>query len=113
VVSHYRSPFELRNPLQRNVAIQQATQTNQLDRVQHGISLRISDKWLNETLETEVVGVVYFTRGDYAIRPRITYAFTDRWKGIVGADFFRGPDRSFFGNLRRNSTAYTELRWSF
>ncbi|MBI4529197.1 MAG: hypothetical protein HY695_35815 [Deltaproteobacteria bacterium] len=113
VVTPYRSPFNIPDPVQREVALQQATQTNQLDRVQHGASLRVSDKWFNETLEGEAVAVIFFTRGDYAIRPKLTYAFTDRWKGTIGADLFRGPDRSFFGNLRDNSTAFIELRWSF
>jgi len=113
VVVNYRSPFKIADPVESGVALQQATQTNQLDRLQHGGSLRISDKWFNETLEGELAGVFFFTRGDYAIRPKLTYAFTDRWKGALGADFFRGPRRSFFGNLRDNSTAYVELRWSF
>jgi hypothetical protein len=113
VVVNFRSPFTIQDPLKRAVAIQQAVQTNQLDQVQYGASLRISNKWLNETLEGEVVGVITFPRGDYAIRPKVTYAFTDRWKGVVGADIFRGPPISFFGNLRDNSTAYAELRWSF
>jgi hypothetical protein len=113
VVVNFRSPFKIQDPLQQSVAIQQAVQTNQLDQVQHGASLRISHKWLNETLEGELVGVLTFPRGDYAIRPKVTYAFTDRWKGVIGADLFRGPRLSFFGNLRENSTAYTELRWSF
>ena len=50
---------------------------------------------------------------DYALRPKVTYALTDRWKAILGADVFRGDRRSFFGNLRDNTTAYAELRWSF
>ncbi len=113
VVVNFRSPFQIQDFIQRNVAIQQAVQTNQLDRVQHGISLRLSHKWWNETLEGEVVGVFAITRGGYVIRPKVTYALTDRWKGVIGADIFRGPRPSFFDNLRDNSTAYAELRWSF
>ncbi len=113
LVVHYQSPFRFQDPLQQGVAIQQAVQTNQLDRAQHGASLRLSDRWLNETLEGEVVGVFAFTRGGYALRPKVTYALTDRWKIVAGADIFRGPRPSFFENLHDNSTAYTELRWSF
>jgi hypothetical protein len=43
----------------------------------------------------------------------VTYALTDRWKAIVGADVFQGDRRSFFGNLQDNTAAYAELRWSF
>jgi hypothetical protein len=60
-----------------------------------------------------VAAVASFTRADYTVRPKVSYAFTDRVKGVVGADFFRGDRRSFLGNLRDNSTAYAELRWSF
>ena len=112
-VSQYRNPEEILDPLQREVAIQQAVITNQIDRVQQGVSLRISDQWLNQTLEGEVVGVLFFPRHDYALRPKATYAFSDRWKGIIGADLFRGEQRSFFGYLRSNSTVYAELRWGF
>jgi len=112
-VVNFHSPFRIHDPRQRAVAIQQAVQTNQLDRTQHGISLRVSHKWLNETLEAEVVGVFAFTRGGYVLRPKLSYALTDRWTVVIGADVFRGPRPSFFDNLRKNSTAYTELRWSF
>jgi hypothetical protein len=47
------------------------------------------------------------------VRPKLTYAMTDRWKLTVGADVFDGPRRSFFGRLRDNSTAYAEIRYSF
>ncbi len=113
VISGYRSPFDIEDALRRTVAIQQAVVANQLDRVQHGVSLRISDKWLHETLEAELASALSLTRLDYALRPKVTYALTDRWKAILGADVFRGDRRSFFGNLRDNTTAYAELRWSF
>lgn len=113
MVARYRDPEEIPNPLLREVAIQQAVITNQIDRVQQGISLRISDQWFNQTLEGEAVGIIFLPRHDYAVRPKVAYAFTDRWKGVVGADLFRGEDRSFFGYLKKNTTAYAELRWSF
>ena len=113
VVANYRSPPETLDPLQRGMALQQAVVTNQRDRWQHAASLRLSHKWLHESLEGEVVGVVSFTHFGYAIRPKVTYAFTDRWKGIIGADVFGGDRHSFFGNLRDNTAVYAEFRWSF
>lgn len=113
VVSRYRNPEEIPDPLQREVAVQQAVITNQIDRVQQGVSLRLSDQWFNQTLEGELVGIIFFPRHDYALRPKVTYAFSDRWKGVIGADLFRGEERSFFGYLRDNSTVYAELRWAF
>lgn len=112
-VAHHRSPVDIADPIQRSVATEQAVVANQLDRVQHGASLRVSHKWLNETLEAEVGGIMTFTRLDFVVRPKITYAVTDRWKVVVGGDVFEGQRRSFFGRLRDNSTGYAELRWSF
>ena len=53
------------------------------------------------------------SRLDYAVRPKVKYAITDRWRLTVGGDIFRGPTPSFFGRLRDNSTVYVELRWDF
>ncbi len=112
-VFHHRPARDIPDPLQRSVAIQEAAIANQVDRVQHGLSLRVSHKWLNETLEGEVASVLFFTRLDYVVRPKLIYALTDRWKVTVGADIFRGDPQSFLGRLRDNSTAYAEVRWSF
>ncbi len=112
-VVRHRSPVDLVDPVVRAVATDQALVANELDEVQHGASLRVSNKWLNETLETEVGAVLTFTRLDFVVRPKVSYAVTDRWKVVAGADLFRGERRSFFGRLRDNSTAYVEVRWSF
>ncbi len=112
-VVRHRSPSEIFDPVERSVAIEQAGISNQFDRVQHGLSLRVSHKWLNETLEGEVAAVLLFARLDYVVRPKLVYALTDRWKLTVGADIFRGEPQSFLGRLRDNSTAYAEVRWSF
>ncbi len=112
-IVNFRDPTGIGNPIQRSVAIDNATINSQLDRFQHAASARVSHRWLNETLEVEVGGVYGFTRGDYAIRPKVTYAFTDRLKGTVGGDVFRGPRPSFFGRIQEASTAYAELKFSF
>lgn len=112
-VFHHRSAREILDPVLRGVAIQEAAISNQVDRVQHGVSLRVSHKWFNETLEAEVASVLFFTRLDFVVRPKLIYALTDRWKVTLGADVFRGERQSFLGRLRNNSTAFAELRWSF
>lgn len=112
-VVHHVSPVDVADPVRRGVAQEQAIVANELDRVQHGASLRVGNKWLNETLEAEVGAILTFTRLDFAVRPKLTYALTDRWKAVIGVDIFRGDRRSFFGRLRDNSTGYAEVRWSF
>jgi hypothetical protein len=112
-VSNYHDPENIPDPLTRSIAIQEALFNNQLDQISQGVSLRVCDKWLNETLEAELAGIYIFTRHDYLLRPKITYALTDSWKLLVAADFFRGSDVTYFGYLRNNSTSYTELSYHF
>lgn len=113
VVVRHRPAREISDSVERGVAIEQAAIANQVDQVLHGFSLRGGYKWFNETLEAEVASVVFFTRRDFVVRPKVVYALTDRWKVTVGADIFRGDPQSLLGRLRDNSTAYVEIRWSF
>ena len=95
------------------VAAQQAIVNSQARRTQHGASLRIAYKWLHETLETECATAAYAEPSGATLRPKVTYAVTDHWKALVGAEIFRGEAASAFGLLRSNTTGYLELRWSF
>jgi hypothetical protein len=61
----------------------------------------------------ELAGVVWVKNGDTATRPKITYAFTDRVKGILGGEIYHGPTQSFFGRLSPTSAAYAELQVGF
>lgn len=112
-VSHYQDPASIANPALRTVAIQEAVISNQVDRFQHGMTLRISDKWLHETLEGEIAAIVSFTRRDFVLKPKLVYSFNDHWKGTLGTILFRGEDNTFYGRLRDNSTAFVEIRYSF
>ena len=112
-IVNYQNPNEIADPVQRAVAVEQAVINNQLDQIQQGATFRINYKWLNETLEGEIATVFLTPHFSYAIRPKVTYAFTDRWKGIIGGDLYEGDQTSFFGYLSHNSTAYAEVRWSF
>jgi len=87
--------------------------SNQLGPDMHGVSLRINHKAWNETLETEIAAVVWLKKGDSALRPKVTYEFTDHVKGIVGGELYHGPSGSFFGRLERTSTAYAEFQIGF
>jgi hypothetical protein len=96
-----------------DVAVQQAILNSQTRPAQHGASFRIGYKWLHETLEAEVAAAGYAAPSGAALRPKVTYALTDHWKVIGGAEIMRGETASLFGLMRRNSTVFSELRWSF
>jgi hypothetical protein len=113
VVKNFHNPVDIPDPFLRTVALRFAALTSQRNAFQQGVSLRVNYKWFNETLEGEIAGVLSFTRLDFVLRPKVVYAFTDRWKGTLGADIFRGSRNVFFGRLRQNSGAYVEMRYSF
>ena len=112
-VTGFSDPRELRDPVLRALAVAQAVGAHQIDQWEHGLTLRIADKWWNEALEGEVVLVSSLGRKSHAVRPRVTYAFDDHVRMTVGADVFRGSGETSFGQLRANSAALAELRFSW
>ncbi len=112
-VSNYQDPSTLNNFALRTIAIQEAVISNQFDRFQHGMTWRVSDKWLNETLEGEIAGIASFTRRDFALKPKLVYSIDDHWKGSFGANLFRGENNSFYGRLKDESNVFMELKYSF
>ena len=112
-VTNYSDPQVITNPLLRSVAIQTAALWNQFSRSQHGVSVRASNKWFNETLEGEIAAVASFGRSNYFIRPKLVYAFTDNVKGSLGLDIYRGESDTFFGRLRNNSLLFSEMKYGF
>ncbi len=112
-VEHYLDASSISDVALRSIALQEALLTNQYARVQQGITFRISDKWLDETLEGEIAGIASFTRRDYVLKPKLVYSTNDAWKGSLGANLFRGEENSFYGRLKDNSTVFVELKYSF
>jgi hypothetical protein len=112
-VDNFQDPQNISNPMLRNIATQGAISANQQDEFQHGVSMRLSNKWLNETLEGEIAALYSLTHNDYALKPKLVYAFNDQMKGSLGMDIYRGSDNTFFGRLRENSTLYAEMKYSF
>jgi hypothetical protein len=95
------------------VAAQQAILNSQTRPTQQGLSFRLAYRWLHDTLEAECAGAGWAGPSGVAVRPKVTYALTDAWKVLVGAEILEGETSSIFGLLRQNSTAYTEFRWGF
>ncbi len=112
-VRRHQNPEVIADPLERGTAIQNAVLDGQRDRISSGISFRASNKWFNDTLEAEMFAVVNFTRNNSFLRPLLTYAFSDHWKGTVGGEFYRGAGDTQFGSLKLNRGAFAELRYGF
>lgn len=112
-VNDFASPDLVPDPARRQVAVQLATISHQLRPRQHGATFRISNKWRHETLEAAAEAVFLASPRQTVIRPRVSYAVTDRWKVLVGGELFRGASSTLFGQLRQNSTFYTEIQFGF
>ncbi len=112
-VQNFTDPETITDPITREVAIQNAITDGQQDRTSYGLSSRISKKWLNDTLEAELLVFANFTRRNAYIRPLIGYAFTDHVKGTLGAEIYTGEERTAFGRLKRNHGVFAELRYGF
>ena len=112
-VFNFQDPATLSDPLMAGLAEQENVLSNQLAPNMHGASLRFDDKLLNETLEIETAAVLWSPRGGYALRPKVSYAFSDRIKGILGGQIYGGSHDSSFGELKGGSTAFAEVRLGF
>ena len=78
-----------------------------------GLTCRIYNKWLNETLTAELLGVYSTSHHDRLFRARISYAINDHLKLSVGSDSFIGAPDTFFGNNESLSFSQAEIKLLF
>ena len=110
-VMSWEDPAAAPAPL-RELALRQALISNQRDAQQSGATVRVAQKWWNDTLEAELIGVAWFARGDFLVRPRVRYAANDQLRFSLGSDLYRGPADSFFGSLRNLSMVFVEMQYN-
>lgn len=112
-VTDFHRPASAESQLENAVASQQAALSGQTRRHSHGASARVSYKWLHDTLEGELGAAGYARPWGMTLRPKVSYAVSDRMKLLMGGELYRGDTASAFGILRDNSGAFAEVRWSF
>lgn len=112
-VPGYRDPAELGGPLLSAVATLQDAINNQGVRRQYGLTWRLARSWMNDTWQGEVSGMGSWTTHATYVRAQLRHAIDDWWRVNLGADRYRGPQDTLFGVLRRNSTAWVEVRRVF
>ncbi|MBI5179501.1 MAG: hypothetical protein HZA04_09630 [Nitrospinae bacterium] len=112
-VANFTDADSFANPGVSAIAYQEQLANNQMDSAQQGVSFRINNKWLNETLEAEISGLVWLKRGDSLLRPRLKYAVNDALGITIGGDIYQGPATSFFGRLNDATALFTEIRHVF
>jgi hypothetical protein len=121
IMQHTAPPW-LAVPELAEISTAFAAQVNQMDPYQHGAMLRLGFRSPEGTFEAEALALAWVAHGlnrpvqdtfNYMLRGRFSYAISDEWKVLVGADWFDGPATSFFGRLHNNSLVFGELRWAF
>ena len=112
-IAHFASPASSASPFEDLVAMQHAVLSGQAREHQHGASARVSYKWFRETLEAEIAAAGYASPRGGVLRPKITYAVSDRMKVLFGGELYGGDAASTFGIMRDNSGGFAEVRWSF
>lgn len=112
-VRHYDDPALIADASRREVAVLHSILNGERHRASDGLSFRVSNKWLNDTLEAEIFGVANLTTRDRFVRASATYAITDHWKATVGGDFFSGRNDTQFGLQKRNRGTFSELKFAF
>ncbi len=109
----FQDPDHIADPVRRTLAQREEVLANQLARHMSGVSVRIVDRLLNETLQAEISGVAWQGRSGGTVGAKLSYAVNDRLQFVVGSQVYFGPTSGFFGALERSSNGYAEARWSF
>ena len=108
----YRDPAELSTPTAQSVGNLNALILGQEQRTTTGMTFRVSDQWLNDTLRFEIFGITNFPRGDHYLRPLLTYDISDRLRVSAGANLYGGPRLTQYGVSRPANGAFMELRYA-
>ena len=97
----------------RMLALAQQRLNNEFARREQGLTLRLSDRAFNDRLRWELGLIVDLTGHSHLLRPRVSWAFSDRWRVSAGLDHFGGPAQSSFGSRWVNRVAFAELAWVY
>ncbi len=86
---------------------------NYQDRFRPGATLRLS--YTNETngIDTELFLMGNVIGGDYLIRPKFSYNWTDAIKTTIGTDYYGGPADRPLGALKAFNSVFIEGKYSF
>jgi hypothetical protein len=112
-VRDFEDPLAVLDPKARYLAVQNAISISQQDRRSYGYTLRVSDKWLGETVDGDVLLVRNTTRNNSMVRAVLGYALTDQWKVLGGAVWYRGAAETLFGRRVADRRLLVEVKYAF
>ena len=82
------------------------------DKRENGYSLLLNTKIFNNW-EAQATFISSTNRTDWLFRPRVSWSFERNWRLLIGADVFKGPPTSLFGQYDQKDRVYSEVRYSF
>jgi hypothetical protein len=84
------------------------------DEARHVLTLRLTRMLMQQNLMLSFFGYYSPSDRDFYFRPKIHYKIDDHWSAEIGGNIFWGEhDWSFFGQFRRDTNAYTGIRYGF
>jgi len=96
----------------------QIAQTNALifryqEQSQPGATFRLSYANDENHFDAEIFYMRYFNGGDYLIRPKASYAWTDLFRTTLGVDYYGGPSDRALGTSSTYNSVFFEAKYSF
>jgi hypothetical protein len=110
-VSGFSDPYAAPPGAQRALDLQNAITFGQQDRDSLGYTLRVGDKWLQETLKADLLLVRNMTRSNSFVRAALSYAASHRWTLAGGTVHHQGAADTNFGRKRPGNRVFVELRY--
>ena len=81
--------------------------------VETGASILLTTTSWHPDVTPEILWIRSLDRNEWVLETKITWAFAEDWRAVLGGDVFDGPPTGLFGQFDRTDRVYTELRFSF
>lgn len=97
----------------QNVAFTNAQVLNYQEKSRPGATLRVSYSSEKSDWEPEVFVMGNFVGGDFLLRPKLAYRWTEALRMTLGIDHYGGADDRPLGALKHFNATYAELKYTF
>jgi hypothetical protein len=99
--------------LNRGIAAANALLLAYQDRSRPGATFRFAYSNEDSGIEAELFALGNFVGGDYLLRPKASYRWTDALKTTLGVEWYGGPDSRPLGSMKVFNSVFTEAKYSF
>ncbi|HUP58501.1 MAG TPA: hypothetical protein VM598_13675 [Bdellovibrionota bacterium] len=97
----------------RQIAAVNALILNYQEKSRPGATMRFSYLDSSNGFDAELFLLGNFVGGDYLLRPKAAYAWTDAFRTTLGIEWYSGPEGRTLGQLRVYNSVFTEAKYSF